>query len=109
MADFFCVGILPRLQIAPTAPPSPLNSGRDSPYSPALLSQSYTSRRWGDPRHVDRFRNVVDGVDDAIVTDANSPQILRPTQLFAAGRPGILRKLTNFWLDAFDRIRSEAD
>ena len=60
-----------------------------------------------DPRHIDYFGSVVDSVDGAIIADANSPQILRSMQLFAAGRPGIIRKFTDLWLDTLDRVRGE--
>src|SRR5258707_3000232 len=62
-----------------------------------------------DPCDIDCFGGVVDSVDDAIVADANSPQIRRAMQLFAAGRPRIIRKLTNLWLDALNRVRGEGN
>jgi len=79
-----------------------------------LLNTSYTFliislTAMRDPRHIDGFGGIVDSVDDAIIADANSPQILRAAQLFAAGRPGIIRKLTNLWLDALDRVRGEGN
>jgi hypothetical protein len=43
-----------------------------------------------NPRDIDDFGSVIDTVDDAIVADANSPQILRTAQLFAAAGPGII-------------------
>jgi hypothetical protein len=61
-----------------------------------------------DPRHIDRLGGVIHSIDDAIVAGTNSPQIPRAAQLFAAGRPGIIGKLTNLWLDALGRVRGEA-
>jgi hypothetical protein len=62
-----------------------------------------------NPRHIDCFGSVVDSIDDAIVADANSPQTPCATQLFSARRPGIIRKLTNLWLDALNRVRGEGN
>ena len=57
-----------------------------------------------NPRHIDCLVFVVDAVDHAVVADANSLQVHRVMQLFAADWPRIIGKLTKLWQDVLDRF-----
>lgn len=54
-----------------------------------------------DPRHIDSFRGIVDGIDNPVIANPDSPAVFIAVKLFATRRSRIIREFTDF-----GRIRS---
>jgi len=59
-------------------------------------SQSIHVAAVRDPRHVDSFRGIVDGVDNPVITNPDSPTVFIAVKLFASRRSRVIGEATYF-------------
>ena len=60
-----------------------------------------------DPRHIDSSRGIVDGIDDPVIANPDSPTVFIAVKLFASRRSRVIGEFTYSWPDAFDDIRRQ--